>query len=466
MIVPLAVKEAVKRYISADGMELSPPTEKETSFIFDWGVRIVSRRDPDASPNWVCLATERCRTRGSYYALSGGKTSRATKHLKEVHSLQSGSHKRPREANLELYDQQAAETEKNSAKHSLLWDMDGVDGAKSSINVLLDWLAEGTNYNRWREADRSSRGPLVQEIMGAMISVNIQHRSPAQIWEKIAELENRYRVAENYVTEVESDVDEDTLREVVVKYFPHFYQVRHVMTERPPVRQHRTSDTRDGTENSAPPMHPRSTSDTSTEDSASPVRRPLDIFFPTRESARPATEDSASPATSNILVATVESASSARPRFTPVANEEAAPPFAEESASPTTLNTLEESAQTRANRPQILHSGAKSTRYRRPEPVVEDTLPGHNSVSLFERTQDRRVTMTMREKEPRLEERELHMKEAKNDIDVAIKKVQLECAQRDANVQLLLARKTLMDSGISAAEIDLLLPLPARATIQ
>ncbi|KAK1939924.1 hypothetical protein P3T76_008247 [Phytophthora citrophthora] len=472
-MIPLAVREAIRSFAPDEGTKLVPPTEKETSFIFDWGVRVLNLRNPDAAYSWLCLATDRCRTRRIYYALSSGKTSGATKHLKEAHKLQSGTKKRKREANLELYDQQEPESERSSAKHTLLWDKDGVDGDKSSMAVLLDWIIEGTNYSRWREGDTSTKDALVQGIMSALMAVKIQHRSPAQIWEKIADLENRYRVAENYLAEAKPDVDEDSLRVAVLKYFPHFYLVRAVMSERPPTRQRTSSDTTE----SAPSTPPRSTSDTSNttvrspEESSSPLRSRLNLVFRTNESSRRVADRPASStpprSTPANVASTVESAPSTTEDVvsptTSVVAEEAVRPITEESIPPVTSKTLGESTQTAENHPRVSGSNEKSTRYRRPEPIVEDKSPERHYESQDRRANMNRSTIVVRENEPRLEERQLQMMEAKNDVDVAIKKVQLECVQREANVQLLLARKQLMDSGIPAAEIDLLLPLPTRA---
>ncbi|KAF4029140.1 hypothetical protein GN244_ATG19190 [Phytophthora infestans] len=50
-------------------------------------------------------------------------------------------------------------TAKNSGKKpNMYWDKDGVDGGKSSLDVLLDWMTIDTNYNRWHGADRTTHG--------------------------------------------------------------------------------------------------------------------------------------------------------------------------------------------------------------------------------------------------------------------------------------------------------------------
>ncbi|KAE8912142.1 hypothetical protein PF002_g6772 [Phytophthora fragariae] len=60
-----------------------------------------------------------------------------------------------------------------------------------------------------------------------------------------------------------------------------------------------------------------------------------------------------------------------------------------------------------------------------------------------------------------LKQREIKLKEEQANVDLALKRVQLEAAQRGAVVQLVLARKQLDDNGVSAEEINRLLPPPA-----
>lgn len=96
--VPVAVTEAIAAFVPPVGYERVPPTSQESSLIYDWGVRLVA----GGRVSWVCLASATCRRSFVRYMLSAGKTSRATKHLGEVHGIASAKvaaeNKRKRDA--------------------------------------------------------------------------------------------------------------------------------------------------------------------------------------------------------------------------------------------------------------------------------------------------------------------------------------------------------------------------------
>ena len=102
---PAIVREAIRDYVPMPGFKVIPPTSQERSFIFYWGgVRVQCAVDSngkilkpgdsfaDAATTqvgWICLADASCRSAKSYHLLSCGKTSRATKHLNDVHKIAS-----------------------------------------------------------------------------------------------------------------------------------------------------------------------------------------------------------------------------------------------------------------------------------------------------------------------------------------------------------------------------------------
>eukprot|EP00644_Phytophthora_capsici_P017859 jgi/Phyca11/20336/fgenesh1_pg.PHYCAscaffold_62_\ len=61
----------------------------ETSFVYDWGVRVVSMSDASAPAVWMYLASETCRTQRERDLMSAGKTSKATHHLSTSHDIGS-----------------------------------------------------------------------------------------------------------------------------------------------------------------------------------------------------------------------------------------------------------------------------------------------------------------------------------------------------------------------------------------
>ena len=94
---PEAVEEAVSAFVSTDTFTLKPPTRNESSFIFQWGVRVECDVDGEPRLGWLCLAGQECRAKLKFRPLSSGRTSKATKHLKEAHGVTSNKTKRQQE---------------------------------------------------------------------------------------------------------------------------------------------------------------------------------------------------------------------------------------------------------------------------------------------------------------------------------------------------------------------------------
>jgi hypothetical protein len=87
--VPSVVKEAIASYSPDTGFVLRPLSTREKSVIYSWGVRVGNETDPDQAFKWVCLAVQECREQRVSFALSGGKTSKAVKHLRDAHGMES-----------------------------------------------------------------------------------------------------------------------------------------------------------------------------------------------------------------------------------------------------------------------------------------------------------------------------------------------------------------------------------------
>lgn len=93
--VPIDVEEAIKMFKARAGIELKPARSSESSIIFSWGVRFAYLVNGEQQLGWKCLASQSCREEASFCRLFSGKTSSATKHLKEVHSIPSAPARLP-----------------------------------------------------------------------------------------------------------------------------------------------------------------------------------------------------------------------------------------------------------------------------------------------------------------------------------------------------------------------------------
>ncbi|KAG7390746.1 hypothetical protein PHYPSEUDO_006865 [Phytophthora pseudosyringae] len=241
----------------------------------------------------------------------------------------------------------------------IFWDRDGVNDGKSSLQVVLVWLATETNYNKWRGSDRNNgntKEALLKEIVAELRAVGIAHRATGDVRAGIT--------------------SESTLRGEILKRCPYYYQ----------------------------------------------------------------------------LAAVFESLPSARPRVTSDDIDDA------EEAS----DGLSAIVQRGEKRPLAFDEDADSKRLKA-DPVKKLLAQQGKACKL--RADKARRMLQLHENELELKKREVQLKEDRNeresaqaDVELALKRVQLEVTQREAVVQLLLARKKLLDVGVSVAEVDLLLP--------
>ncbi|KAI9600217.1 hypothetical protein KEM48_000824 [Puccinia striiformis f. sp. tritici PST-130] len=88
-------------------------------------------------------------------------------------------------------------TQPKKKKKSILWDRDGVNGGSSSIELVIQWLITGNNYERWRgdTEEGKSKAQFLSEINQIMIKKGILHRDAKGIRQKIADLQRSYNNA-------------------------------------------------------------------------------------------------------------------------------------------------------------------------------------------------------------------------------------------------------------------------------
>ncbi|KAG1709309.1 hypothetical protein DVH05_019952 [Phytophthora capsici] len=87
--VPIAVREAIQAFVADAGTKVVPTKASETSFVYAWGVRVVSTTEANTPAVWMCMASETCRTQRVEFLMLGGKTLKATLHLSKAHDVGS-----------------------------------------------------------------------------------------------------------------------------------------------------------------------------------------------------------------------------------------------------------------------------------------------------------------------------------------------------------------------------------------
>lgn len=140
-------------------------------------------------------------------------------------------------------------TTRSGKKAPIFWDSDGVNGGKSSLRVVLEWMTNPANYDKWRGSDRTSgktKEALLTDIVDRLKAVGIEHRDSAGVREKINTLEKQFREAEDLRLGTRADItDEKDLRSALLKRSPHYYYLHDVMLDRPSARAKFTSDDQD-----------------------------------------------------------------------------------------------------------------------------------------------------------------------------------------------------------------------------
>lgn len=97
-----------------------------------------------------------------------------------------------------------------------LWEKDGLQGGRSSIQILLDWLCIKNNYARWcgQGPSHQSKEYLAREIHQQLVKGGITTRSPKNIRSKMEYLETRFRKAYVWKTRIGKSIYE----KAIIKY--------------------------------------------------------------------------------------------------------------------------------------------------------------------------------------------------------------------------------------------------------
>lgn len=82
------------------------------------------------------------------------------------------------------------------------WLKDGVRGGPCSMDVLVNWLSNKSNFQRWKREDysidRIPKKDLLEEIIDNLRQAGIYHRLPKDVASKISTLQSNYRIVRKW----------------------------------------------------------------------------------------------------------------------------------------------------------------------------------------------------------------------------------------------------------------------------
>ncbi|KAI8460504.1 hypothetical protein BY996DRAFT_6722861 [Phakopsora pachyrhizi] len=98
-------------------------------------------------------------------------------------------------------------------KRHIRWDKDSIDGGRSSIEVLIDWLETDENYSQWIGHSELclKKETLASEILSNMIKEGINHRDVKGICTKVQELLDSYHRATSWLRGMVSNQNDEKI---------------------------------------------------------------------------------------------------------------------------------------------------------------------------------------------------------------------------------------------------------------
>lgn len=156
-----------------------------------------------------------------------------------------------------------------SSTTRLPWSKDGKNGTldpNTSEKILLDWLLQEGNYNRYRGKGNNGKTKVsfAKDIQSQMESAEVRvKRSPETIMQKIADWESSYGKAKYWIDHTGQGVEDQTqFEDAVRKRFRHFYLLREVFGDRAKVAPAVTTATMDDSSASEDELASSAPSDT------------------------------------------------------------------------------------------------------------------------------------------------------------------------------------------------------------
>jgi hypothetical protein len=148
-------------------------------------------------------------------------------------------------------------------KVSTKWDSDGVNGGKTSMDVLLTWLMEEGNYSRYKGGDGQKgekKDTILSQIVALLHAEGLTHRDKGTVGAKITAIEGQFRKAMEWLANtgqgLQDDGDEASIKKYLNKICPYYEDLGEIMMDKPSIYANITSDNLE----SQPSRHLRSVS--------------------------------------------------------------------------------------------------------------------------------------------------------------------------------------------------------------
>ena len=126
------------------------------------------------------------------------------------------------------------------AKKRVAWHNDGPTPDVSSLACLVDWMTTGENYSSFRggeEQTGETKMALASEVVRAIARCGIATSRSQDVMTKISGLEQAYKRAADWLGATGQGVeDAQTLRSTILMRCPQYYELHHVMEDRPSTR--------------------------------------------------------------------------------------------------------------------------------------------------------------------------------------------------------------------------------------
>ncbi|KAL3673833.1 hypothetical protein V7S43_001521 [Phytophthora oleae] len=328
------------------------------------------------------------------------------------------------------------------AQQETKWTSDHVGpGGKSSMGVLLDWLAAPGNYDRWRHSTsvKKSHQPLADEIVGRLQAEGLVHRTAGQVQTKMSELEHSYREAAERLASTKRELQaaegtpaERNLRRVLERHCRYFAQLQPIM-----------QTTIDKVVDSPPPKRPRLT--TKRKVVPPPVAAPV---APPAPVPAPAPARAASPPPAKKSYSLRE-----RRGLEPMV-EDMIWDFDNESVggirSPPTPPTPPTTRLVRKSKRRAMESISVMRLEEEEEEQHEHTL--------FRQSEKRNTPPEPVKKRPVLQSiEEIDLEKAR--VELTLRQLEVQMAQDNALVARAKARAQMLEHGVPRQEVERLMPL-------